>query len=124
MSHLVATRPYRWNWNKECLGRMWRFGWPLLVSGLLMLAAQQADQLAVGAFLSLDALASFALATSIVSIPWFIFGQTGTALLLPALSKTLEDAEEFHIKYSACFEITGIASVFAIAPLARKSHRP
>src|SRR5262249_16026779 len=35
-SHLVAERSYRWAWRRDYMKRMFSFGWPLLVNGLLM----------------------------------------------------------------------------------------
>ena len=48
VSHLVAERPYRWAWDRVIIGRMLRFGWPLLINGLLMFAIFQGDKAIVG----------------------------------------------------------------------------
>src|SRR5438445_272180 len=43
-SHLLAERPYRWAWDRNYLKRVFAFGWPLLVNGLLMFLIFQGDR--------------------------------------------------------------------------------
>jgi O-antigen/teichoic acid export membrane protein len=117
MTHLLARRPYRWAWQTDYVKGMWAFGWPLLLTGLLVFASQQADQLVVGAFLSLDDLAAYALALSLVSIPWFIVAQVGSSLMLPILSRAQEDPERFRRHYRTCVEFTAVGAVFLTLPL-------
>jgi len=95
MTFVFARRPYRWAWERAPLRCMLLFGWPLLLNGLVMFGCQQADQILVGAAFSLNVLASYALAFSLVSIPWFIFGQVGSALMLPILSRAQDDPSAF-----------------------------
>lgn len=117
MTHLLATKPFRWGWDREYAKGMWAFGWPLLITGLLMFAGQQADQMVVGSFLLLDQLAHYALAFSLVSIPWFIFGQVSSSLMLPILSQTQDDPELFRQQYHNCLEYAAVAAVILILPL-------
>ena len=117
MTHAIAARPYRWNWHADYFSRMWRFGWPLLINGALMFAAQQADQMVVGAFLTLDALANYALVVSVVSVPFFIFSQVLYSLILPMLSRVQGDPEQFRRLYRMCMTVVGLGAVWLIAPL-------
>jgi O-antigen/teichoic acid export membrane protein len=117
MTHLLAERAYRWAWRRDCLKGMWLFGWPLLLNGLLMFASQQADQMVVGAFLSLDELASYALVVSLVSIAWFVFGQVASSLMLPILSRFQNEPEKFRCQYQVCAEYVGLGAVVLTLPL-------
>lgn len=117
MSHGLASQPYRWAWRRDYVRGMWAFGWPLLLNGLLMFASQQADQVVVGAFLSLDNLAAYALTLSLVSIPWFIFGQVGSSIMLPILSRSQDDPEQFRRHYRICAETAGVGAVVLTLPL-------
>ncbi len=117
MTHLLAKRPYRWAWEQEYVKAMWLFGWPLLLNGLLVFASQQADQVLVGAFLSLGDLAAYALAMSLASIPWFIFGQVGVSIMLPVLSRAQDDPERFRGQYRGCVEYAAIGAVVLTLPL-------
>jgi O-antigen/teichoic acid export membrane protein len=117
MTHWLARRPYCWAWQPDYVKVMWLFGWPLLLNGLLMFASQQADQVVVGAFLSLNELAAYALVLSLVSIPWFIFGQVGSSIMLPILSRVQDDPDRFRLKYRACVEFAGVGAVVLTVPL-------
>ena len=116
-THWIAQRPYRWAWRQDHMKSMWLFGWPLLLNGLLLFASQQADQLVVGAFLSLDELAAYALVLSLVSIPWFIFGKTGSSIMLPILSRVQDDPEGFRWHYRACVAYASLGAVVFTLPL-------
>jgi O-antigen/teichoic acid export membrane protein len=117
MSHWLARRPYRWAWHADFVKGMWSFGWPLLLTGLLIFGSQQADQVVVGAFLSLNNLATYALALSLVSMPWLIFGQVGSSLMLPVLSRVQEDPAQFRSRYRTCVECASVGAVALTLPL-------
>jgi len=118
MTFVFARRPYRWAWERAPLRCMLLFGWPLLLNGLVMFGCQQADQILVGAAFSLNVLASYALAFSLVSIPWFIFGQVGSALMLPILSRAQDDPERLRRQYRVCVQAAAAAGVmFTVPPI-------
>jgi O-antigen/teichoic acid export membrane protein len=118
MTFVFARRPYRWAWERAPLRCMLLFGWPLLLNGLVMFGCQQADQMLVGAAFSLNVLASYALAFSLVSIPWFIFGQVGSALMLPILSRAQDDPERLRRQYRVCVQAAAAAGVmFTVPPI-------
>jgi O-antigen/teichoic acid export membrane protein len=117
MTHLLADRRYSWGWRRDYATGMWLFGWPLLLNGLLMFSSQQADQLVIGKLFSLSAVAGYALAWSIVSIPWFIFGQVGSSIMLPILSRAQDDSLRFRLRYRTCAEYAGTGAVVLTLPL-------
>jgi len=117
MTHAMAARPYRWHWHTEYFSRMWSFGWPLLINGALMFAAQQADQMVVGSFLTLDDLANYALVVSVVSVPFFVFTQVINSLILPMFSRVQSDPEQFRRQYRTCMAVVGLGAVWLIVPL-------
>jgi O-antigen/teichoic acid export membrane protein len=117
MTHMLAKQPYGWAWRRDYLKGMWVFGWPLLLNGLLMFISQQADQVLVGAFLPLSDLAAYALALSLVSIPWMVFGQVGASIMLPILSRAQDDTERFRQQYRVCVEYAAVGAVLLTLPL-------
>jgi O-antigen/teichoic acid export membrane protein len=117
MTHVLARQPYRWGWHSDHVRGMWTFGWPLLLTGLLVFASQQADQAVVGAFLSLENLAAYALALSLVSIPWFIFGQVGSSIMLPILSAAQDDPGLFRRQYRVCVDYAAVGAIVLTLPL-------
>ena len=117
MTHLAAERPYRCGWHQEHGRRMFIFAWPLLLNGLVMFLCQEADQILVVKRLSFSALAEYNLALTLVSIPWFIFAQTGSSLMLPILSRSQDDCERFRAAYRECVTYAAMASVFLLLPM-------
>ncbi|MDB6169025.1 MAG: tuaB [Verrucomicrobia bacterium] len=116
-THLLAKRPYRWAWERAYIVKMWGFGWPLLLNGLLIFASQQADQILVGAFLSLENLAAYALALSLVSIPGTIFAGVASTLMLPILARAQDDLGQFTKRFRTCMQYAGIVAVALTLPL-------
>ena len=117
VTHTLAKRPYRWAWSGHYATLMWSFGWPLLLNSVVMFAAQQADQFLIGRFVSVAELASYALALSLVSVPWFVFGQTASSLMLPMLSRVQNDPIQFRQQYQRCIELAGLGAVICLLPL-------
>ncbi len=117
MTFAYADRPYRWSWQPEHVGSLFRFGWPLLLTGLVMFGAQQVDQVLVGAVFSLEDLAGYALAFSIVSMPWFILGQAAGSLVLPVFARSQDQPERFRRQYRLCVEAAALAGVLCTLPL-------
>lgn len=117
MTHMAADRPYRASWHQEHGRKMFLFAWPLLLNGLIMFLCQEADQILVAKSLSLSALAGYSLSLTLVSIPWFIFAQTGSSLMLPILSKAQDDSERYRRSYRECVTYAAMASVFLLLPL-------
>jgi O-antigen/teichoic acid export membrane protein len=117
MTHLIANQPYRWAWRQDYVKGMCAFGLPLFGNGLLIFASQQADQVVVGAYLSLEELAPYALAFSLVSIPGSVFAAVGSSLMLPIFSRAQDDAVLFRRQYRMCTEYAGVAAVVLTLPL-------
>lgn len=117
MTHWVATERYSWEWRPEFVRAMLTFGSPLLLNGLLMFCSQQADQVLVAAVLSTEALASYTLAFSLVSVPWAIFTQPALSFMLPVLSRAQDDPECFRRYYRACVELTAVGAVVLTLPM-------
>jgi O-antigen/teichoic acid export membrane protein len=97
---------------------MWSFGWPLLLNSFVMFVSQQADQLLIARFFSLEVLAPYALALSIVAIPWFIFGQVASAVMLPFFARVQEDPSAFRTRYIGCVQLAAAAAVLFTLPIA------
>ncbi len=94
-SHLVATRPYRLLLDRAVMGQSLRFGWPLLVNGILLFAVFQGDKLIVGRELGMEALAIFAMGFTLTLTPTLVMAKSVQNLFLPQLSAALGDAPRF-----------------------------
>jgi O-antigen/teichoic acid export membrane protein len=85
-SHLVAERPYRLAFDREIMGNSLRFGWPILVNGILMFLVFQGDKLIVGRELGMEALALFAMGMTLTLTPTLVLVGSVSNLVLPKLS--------------------------------------
>jgi len=117
ISHLLAKRPYRLAWEGKYVKRMLVFGWPLLLTGLMIFASQQGDKLIIGAAFSLAELASYSIAFSLSSIPFSIFGQVGSSLMLPTLARHQDERESFEAHYRRCLELSVMGALVLLGPV-------
>lgn len=116
-SHLLAEQRISYGWEKRYVGTIWGFAWPLLANGFLMFFSQQADQFAVASFLTLGDVAIYSLAFTLASLPWFLFGQVSSSLMLPLLSAVQDDPPRFKANYRICADLSAVASIFLTLPL-------
>lgn len=117
ISHLIAERPYRWAWNSNYAKHMLTFGWPLILNGFVMFASQQGDQMVIGSTFSLSDLGTYSIAFTLSSLPFLIFGQVGTSLMLPSLSRVQNDPVRFEEYYFRCLEISAAIGMFLLGPI-------
>lgn len=93
-SHLVAERPYRLAFDREIIGRSLRFGWPILVNGVLMFLVFQGDKLIVGRELGMEALAVFSLGMTLTLTPTLVLAKSASNYFLPPLSRAQHEGQE------------------------------
>ena len=86
VSHLVARRPYRLVLDHAIMAGSLRFGWPLLVNGILMFAIFQGDKLIVGREMGMEALAIFAMGFTLTLTPTLVMAKSAQNFFLPQLS--------------------------------------
>ena len=117
LSHLLSQRAYRWAWQGKLVKRMLLFGWPLLLNGLVMFASRQGDHMLVGANLSLADLAVYSIGFTLSSLPFIIFAQVGSSLMLPTLSSQQNNPDGFKVYYRRCLEVSVIISLLILGPM-------
>lgn len=117
MSHKVSSWDYKLGWDRSYVKRIISFSWPLVLTGIVMFASQQGDQMVVGSALSLSDLASYSLAVEISSIPFFIFGTVLSSLLLPVLSRRQDNNEEFLDLYRKALIASVVGSLVILSPI-------
>lgn len=87
VSHLVAERPYRAILDRKIMAGSLRFGWPLLINGMLMFAVFNGDKLIVGRELGMATLAIFAMGFTLTLTPTLVMAKSAQNFFLPQLSK-------------------------------------
>lgn len=86
-SHVTAKRRYRLAIDGGIMWESIRFGWPLLLNGVLMFAILYGERTIVGGELGLEALALFSMGFSLALAPALVMSKSATSFFLPQLSK-------------------------------------
>ena len=95
LTHLVAERPYRVNLQRKLMKEGVRFGWPLLLNGLLLFLVLQGEKLVVGRELGMATLGIFTMALALVQEPSMALQRTITQFQLPQLAANKADDAGF-----------------------------
>ncbi len=95
ISHLIADHPYRWHLDRGTARRIMRFGWPLMLNGIIMYVILQGDQTVVGVAYDMPTLGIYAAAFTLASVPSQIIASLASTILLPALSDVQHDSHAF-----------------------------
>lgn len=117
MTHVLARQAIHWGWDKKISLRMWKFSWPLILNGLLIFSSQQGDQMLVGGGYSLEILALYSAAASLIAVPFMIMAQAASSIMLPVLSRVQGDSDQFNREYQACIQLSAVGAVATMVPL-------
>jgi O-antigen/teichoic acid export membrane protein len=122
-SHVAARRRYAWAWLRQHVRSMVRFGWPLLVNGILMFVIFQGDGFVIGSSgrlfeaspYTVGDLGVYSAAFLLTMAPAVMIGRVFWSLFLPLLSQVQDDREALERRYSFCALVTALAAgLFAI----------
>jgi O-antigen/teichoic acid export membrane protein len=125
VSHVSAERKYSWTWNRIFAKRIFDFGWPLLINGMLMYLIFQGDRFIIGSAhqlfpkstLTLSDLGVYSAAFALTLAPSLLIGSVGTSLFLPMLANSQEDTDKFRRRYLAACQIVSLAAALISIPL-------
>ena len=95
VSHLVAERPYRLSFDRAITVESMRFGWPILLNGILLFLVFNGERMIVGRELGMASLAVFSLAFSLVLTPTLVMEGSAQSFFLPQLSALKREVEKF-----------------------------
>jgi O-antigen/teichoic acid export membrane protein len=110
-SHIFAERKFRWGYNRDYVMRMLRFGWPLLVNGILMFGVLQGNQFLVASFYDMAELGAFAAASALTMAPTFFFGRVFNTVAFPVLAQVQDSSEAFTRRYKKAL---GAITLFSV----------
>jgi len=110
VSHAVARRAYRLRLDSRYLRRMLRFGWPMLLNGLVMFGVFQGDRLVVALSVPPEELARYALALQLGLLPTLVLARASLSLLLPLLARVQDARIAFQARYQRTSTLLLIAS--------------
>jgi O-antigen/teichoic acid export membrane protein len=109
-SHLVAERPYRWAYDPNIARSILTFGWPMLISSVLMFGITYGDRLAVGVRYTVADLGVYTVAGTLALLPAAALFRLSGSLLLPFLSAARDDAGLFRQRLSHSAETLALLS--------------
>lgn len=112
LSHVVARTPYRLGFDRLAIGRILIFGWPLLLSGMVIFLSTQGDRIVIGALAGMTDLAGYAAVATVTAGASTFFAHLCGGLFLPLMSEVRERPEAYEERSR-----TTAASVFLIVSL-------
>lgn len=114
-SHFMAKRPYEWAYDREICLSILKFGWPMLINGLLLFGIMQGDRFAIGIKYTVTELGVYAVAGSLTLVPAATLLRLSGSILLPLLSSARDDAVQFVRTQATTAQILGLfASAYAV----------
>jgi O-antigen/teichoic acid export membrane protein len=124
VSHLVAERPYSWIWDKDHARSIFRFGWPLLINGVLMYGIFEGDRLIIGSanrifprsHFTLSDLGVYSVAFALTMAPTMVVANISTSLFLPLLSAAQTDAKKFRERYLLTSQLSSMTAILVTLP--------
>lgn len=114
ITHLLAERRFTPRYNREWVKEGLKFGWPLLLAGLLQMGNLQGDSMVVAASYTLAQLGEYSVAMTIAMTPGLAILRISHSIALPLLSEVQHDRAEFSERYSRYAEIMALLSVATI----------
>lgn len=116
ITHLVAKQPFQFSWNKRYIKSMFRFGWPLLISGVAIFVIFQGDAALIGsaprifksAHYTKSDLGVYAVAFSLAQVPALMMTKVTASILLPALARVQHSDEQFNQFYRLGIEVLAV----------------
>lgn len=112
ITHVLASRPYRWAWNRATVIRILSFSWPLLANGLLMFAIFQGDNAVIAAAFTPDVVGWYGAAFMMAMAPAMLVTTVMQGLLLPPLSKCQHVPEEFNRRHQQTVQVSLATGLF------------
>lgn len=114
LSHLIASRPYRWALEPAYLRQALRFGWPLLINGALLAAIMLGDRFLIASEYTKEELAFYSAAAMLVMVPTGIVANVARSLFLPPMSRAQDDPAQFARRATVAIEGLGLIAACAI----------
>lgn len=123
-THVTAKRRYGWAWDPVYTRRIFSFGWPLLINGLLMYGIFNGDRFIIGAahrlfssnHYTLADLGVYSVAFSLVMALAMFMVNITTQLFLPLLSRAQGVASQFRRRYEGCCHVVSLLSASMAIP--------
>lgn len=114
-THLVAERRYRMVFDRAIMLRSFRFGWPIMLNGVLLFGVFQGDRLIVGREIGVEALAIFSMGVTLTLMPTLLLTKTFQNLFLPLLAGAQDTPDRFARLAAATLQVTLLTGLLLVA---------
>ncbi len=114
LSHLTAERPYRVRLDLGQMRDATKFGWPLLLNGILLFGVFNGERLIVGRELGMLQLGLFSMAQTLTLTPTLVLAGSCQTFFLPQLSKANERPQAFQWLGIATMEASLVIGVLLV----------
>lgn len=122
-THVMAERAFALAWDREYVARAMKFGWPLLINGVLMFVILQGDNFLIGSgprlfgstYTKAD-LGVYAVAMILAMAPTGAVATIGSSVMLTLLSRVQDEAVAFERRTRLFVAALTVASS-AMSPL-------
>lgn len=122
LSFVIAERPFRARWDGKVALLALRFGWPLLLSGLITFAALQGDRIIIANRFGAEVLGLFSAAMTLTMAPAMAAADLIRTFFLPLLARHQENAAEFAhragfaLQSSLCVAMLAVTGFALLGP--------
>lgn len=115
-SHRLSERPFRIAYDRQLAVRFLRFGWPLLLNGLVLFAVFQGDRWVIAKLYTKEDLGLYSVGVLLTFFSATLVATTLSSVSLPLLSSSKDAAIEFDRRCRLLAQIhAASAAVLAIA---------
>ena len=95
-SHLLAERRFSMSFDRAVMAKGLRFGWPLMLNGVLLFFVMYGEKLIVGRELGMAPLGIFAMGFTLTLTPTLVLARSAQAFFLPQLAAVQGDDGRFQ----------------------------
>ncbi len=113
-SHVLAERRFAMSFDRAVMAKGLRFGWPLLLNGVLLFLVMHGEKLVVGRELGMAPLGIFAMGFTLTLTPTLVLARSAQAFFLPQLSAVQQDDARFQPMAAATMQ-AAVANGLAVA---------
>lgn len=112
-SHIVSERSYRTGFDRNFSQRILKYGWPLLINGILIIVLNYGDRAVIGLFptSTMADVGLYMVATSVVLVPTNLICKLASTVLLPSLAATQENRPRFTAQFETITVGIGLAAM-------------
>lgn len=118
ISHITSRRTYRLNMDPLLLIKLFKFSWPLMMSGLLLFLIFHGDRAIIGHYFSMSELGYFSLILTAFLLPSQLLHRVCDSLILSPLSRSFQQGDGFQsqqsIIWNSLFSLSAAYAWFSI----------